>query len=352
MYFTRRRHYTIIGRRKTLYNAPLDDPDSARSSDELLPYDPENDDDPIGSVEASKGLPKTRHCCGLVVHTPNTSRFKNNIHSRVLQKFPFLIEMFYWIINYAFYRMTSITSQRIFSSTGIWDVAKGHGIAVLEFEQFGWMKFLFPLHERSVQQWFMHGHQGGLTFLNRTYALIHIPGTVGYVTDPFLALALCSQTAQLYSLVLLHCALPSHLCHRPPYLDPNQLPRLYHFYILPLHASTPLAKAVRLPGLRPPRRRAIRLAVRQIRQHPRRNAQHAFRLCLLHRLHPPLSQHPLPQKTRAQRSAQERLLETILCRPGFWISGVDPDDHRCHGKSLLVRCFGGHLLCSSRVSLQ
>lgn len=181
MYFTRRRNYTLLGRRKTLYNAPLDDPDSARSSDELLAtYDPENDDDSQDYIGASKGLPKTRRCCGTTVLTPNTARFKDNFHSRVFQKYPFLIEMFYWIINYAFYRMTSITSQRIFSSTGIWDVAKGHGIAVLEFEQFGWLSFLFPIRELSVQQWFMHGHQDALTALNRTYALIHIPGTVGY----------------------------------------------------------------------------------------------------------------------------------------------------------------------------
>jgi hypothetical protein len=116
-------------------------------------------------------------CC--VVTTPNTSRFRNNVHSRVLQRFPFLIEMFYWIINYAFYRMTSVASAKLFAGRGIWDVAQEHGIAVLEAEEYGVLRFLFPVRERDVQQWFMHGHQDALTVLNKCYALIHIPGTVG-----------------------------------------------------------------------------------------------------------------------------------------------------------------------------
>jgi hypothetical protein len=103
-----------------------------------------------------------------------------------LQKFPFLIEMFYWIITYAFYRCTSVLSNAMFSKTGIWDVAQDHGLAILEFEQFSWLSFLWPVHERDVQQWFMNGHQTFLTVLNRSYALIHIPGTVGYVVAPFL----------------------------------------------------------------------------------------------------------------------------------------------------------------------
>ena len=76
--------------------------------------------------------------------------------------------------------MTAITSQRLFAKTGIWEVSQDHGIQVLEIEQFAPMiRWLFPIRERNVQQWFMNGHQDALTVLNRVYALIHIPGTVG-----------------------------------------------------------------------------------------------------------------------------------------------------------------------------
>jgi hypothetical protein len=181
MVLTRRRGYRIFARRD--YNVLNDDFDSARSSDDLLARDfmMGRDDGSIDSMSTMKNPPKKRRCCGTVVYTPNTSRFADHYHSRILQRFPFLIEMFYWIITYAFYRSTAILSRAIFSNTNIWDIAQDHALAILEFEQYSWLSFLWPVHEREVQQWFMHGHQTFLTVLNRSYALIHIPGTVGYV---------------------------------------------------------------------------------------------------------------------------------------------------------------------------
>jgi hypothetical protein len=180
MIFTRRKNFKILGKAKrTPYDSVLDDPDSARSSDELLRYDVANVDDLEEAATSSKHQPKRRNCCGLVIMTPNSSRFSNHLHSRIMQKFPFLMEMFYWIITYLFYRMTKVISQEIFSKTGIWEVAQDNGLRILEFEQFSRLSFLFPLREHNVQRWFMKNHQTALTVLNRFYALIHIPGTVG-----------------------------------------------------------------------------------------------------------------------------------------------------------------------------
>ena len=181
MILTRRRRFSILGKGKPHYynSLLLDDPESATSTDDLLWYDPQDGIGPALPPAASKRRSKQRKCCGLTINTPNSSRFSNHLHSRTLQKFPFLMEMFYWIITYLFYRLTKVISQEIFSKTGIWDVAQDHGLAVLEFEQFGWLNFLFPVTEHDFQQWFMHGHQSALTILNRAYALIHIPGTVG-----------------------------------------------------------------------------------------------------------------------------------------------------------------------------
>ena len=175
MFFTRRRNFSVLGRRKSVYVSDLDSEDSASPEDPLWiepAYDSEE------NLTTSKHQPKRRTCCGCAVYTPNTSRFSNHIHSRILQKFPFLIEMFYWIITYLFYRMTKVMSSMIFTKKII-DIAQAHGLTVLEFEQYSIFSFLFPLKEVDVQQWFMNGHQDALTFLNRAYALIHIPGTVG-----------------------------------------------------------------------------------------------------------------------------------------------------------------------------
>lgn len=167
MFMSRRRNFRILCQQKRGYHdSVLDDPDSARSSDELLWFDAANEDDAQGPRAASKQLPKRRDVCGLVLQTPNSSRFANHLHSRVLQKFPFVAEMFYWVITYLFYRMTKMVSQAVFSKTGIWDVAQENGLSVLEFEQFSPLNFLFPISEHDVQHWFMDSHPTALTVLN------------------------------------------------------------------------------------------------------------------------------------------------------------------------------------------
>ncbi|KAF2455165.1 PAP2 superfamily-domain-containing protein [Lineolata rhizophorae] len=246
MWMTRRRGYRILDRRRgrrSPYKSYLDGTaggDSGRSSDELLSrsssgWDSDDEDDwmrnsSLASASTNKHPPKVRDCCGLVrVQTPNSSRFRHHVHSRILQRFPFLIEMFYWIINYAFYRMTSITSQRLFAESGIWNVAQAHGIAVLETEQLSALSLLFPVRERDIQQWFMHGHQDALTVLNKAYALIHIPGTVGfiawyyYVAPSHATFAVVRRTMTLTNF----CAFLTFILY--PCMPPRLLPPEYGF---------------------------------------------------------------------------------------------------------------------------
>lgn len=90
-----------------------------------------------------------------------------------------MIEIFYWLITYAIYRMTHILSEEMFSES-IWDTAQANGLNVLAVEQFTPLRFLLRTQEIEVQAWFLDGHRELLTFLNRFYALIHIPGTVLY----------------------------------------------------------------------------------------------------------------------------------------------------------------------------
>jgi len=158
MILTRKHGFKIFDRRRAQYGTLDQDPDSdsARSSDDLLTRDymvanePSDNDSAYSGISTMKNPPKKRDCCCAVIYTPNTSRFANHYHSRLLQKFPFLIEMFYWILTYAFYRCTKILSEAIFSGRGIWDVAQDHALAILEFEQFSWLSFLWPVKEVSV----------------------------------------------------------------------------------------------------------------------------------------------------------------------------------------------------------
>jgi hypothetical protein len=184
MVLTRRRNYNIFGSRRG-YHPILDrSPNETLAEEEQFEFDSEDDDrlqQSFGLLE-KQSSPKTRSCCGLwTIQTPNTSRFQKHLHSRVLQKFPFLVEMLYWVLNYLFYRMTTVLSNRIFAGQGIWNAAQEHALSLLEFEQFSWLSFLFPVRELDVQQWFMHGHQDFLTFLDRFYSLIHIPGSMAFI---------------------------------------------------------------------------------------------------------------------------------------------------------------------------
>ncbi|RPA93168.1 hypothetical protein L873DRAFT_1838131 [Choiromyces venosus 120613-1] len=184
-FYTRRRRYNILNNPKSDYRSLLEN----NGSDEFSPssscssmdgQSSEDEEEDITVLSTAKHPSKTRSCCRLLILTPNSSRFSNNWHSRVMYKFPFLMEMFYWIITYAIYRVSHILSQELFSDD-IWDTAQANGLSVLNAEQYSLLRFFFPIREIDVQKWFMNGHQEVLSFLNKTYALIHIPGSVFFI---------------------------------------------------------------------------------------------------------------------------------------------------------------------------
>lgn len=213
MFVTRRKHYSIFQGRSTepkryryshLQNPPLDPSPAAESRNS-------SDSDDFSPASSSATLtvinhqypqpqysPKYRRIFGIwTIRTPNSSRFANHFHSRILVKFPFLIEMFYWAISFFFYRLTGIMAQIQYGGAkSLWDIAQGHGIAILELESWLLGMSTIPGKERWVeyliQQWYLTGADGGdargiwLTILDRGYSLIHIPGTVGYVLFCFL----------------------------------------------------------------------------------------------------------------------------------------------------------------------
>jgi hypothetical protein len=116
------------------------------------------------------------------VSTPDNSRFANNVHSRVLAKFPFLIEMFYWALNFLTYVATKAIASNTLSRGGsVWDLAQKHALQVLWVEHDSFLRFLWPVHEAEFQGWFLSGHVGLLTVLNRIYSLVHIPGSVSFL---------------------------------------------------------------------------------------------------------------------------------------------------------------------------
>jgi len=175
--FNRRRNYKIIGQ-----GASTESLLPKTIHDDHSPDQSSGDDDDVAFESGPRHPKKRRDCCFTTVETPNSSRFANHVHSRILQKFPFLVEMFYWALNYVAYSSTKAFASALYAGggDGVTQLAQDHGIAILRFEHESIFKFLFPIHEADFQAFFL-GHQTALTCVNRLYSIVHIPGTVAYV---------------------------------------------------------------------------------------------------------------------------------------------------------------------------
>ncbi|KEZ45332.1 Integral membrane protein [Scedosporium apiospermum] len=105
------------------------------------------------------------------VSTPNTTVFKDRLLSRLLQKFPFLVEAWYWALIYWVYQLgRAFTALTLVEGTV--DVARKHALQLVHIEQ-----ALGIFIERPIQDWFLH-HPNLMRWTNRTYSFIHIPGTI------------------------------------------------------------------------------------------------------------------------------------------------------------------------------
>lgn len=109
-----------------------------------------------------------------VVTTPNTMVFKDRFLSRVLQKFPFLAEAWYWFLIYFVYQIgRAITALTLVEGTV--NVARKHALQLIHLEQ-----SLHIFWEVGIQKWFLE-RPTLLHWINRLYSFIHIPGTIFFL---------------------------------------------------------------------------------------------------------------------------------------------------------------------------
>ncbi|RMD41018.1 hypothetical protein DV735_g4133, partial [Chaetothyriales sp. CBS 134920] len=235
----RRRGYKIIegrrGRSPTrsliphAFRSARHSPDSSSQDSELSLLD---DDDDAIPASASRYPPKERSCCGLTtVRTPNTTRFSSNIHSRILAKFPFLIEMFYWALNLLSYTLTKIVAADLLTRGGdVWDLAQEHALQVLHVEHDSPLSVLFPVSESNFQAWFLNGHPDLITFLNRIYSLVHIPGTVTFLSWYYFAAPTFAHFAAVRRTMTLGNFAAFFVFSLWPCMPPRLLPESYGFH--------------------------------------------------------------------------------------------------------------------------
>ena len=134
-----------------------------------------------------------------IVSTPNTLVFQDRFLSRLLQKFPFLAEAWYWALIYwvrqlpGFPLCCSLANApsplqvyqlgRAFTAVTIVEgtvhVARRHALQLIHLEQ-----QLHVFWEVPFQEWFL-ARPGILHWTNRIYSFIHIPGTIFFLVALF-----------------------------------------------------------------------------------------------------------------------------------------------------------------------
>ncbi|KIW80895.1 hypothetical protein Z517_03918 [Fonsecaea pedrosoi CBS 271.37] len=109
-----------------------------------------------------------------VVQTPNTAMFRHRLLSRILHKFPFLVEAWYWALIYWVYQLgRAFTALSLVEGTV--NVARRHALQVIELEQ-----RLHIFWELPVQKFFM-SYPRLMMSINWLYSFIHIPGTIAFL---------------------------------------------------------------------------------------------------------------------------------------------------------------------------
>ncbi|KAF4984247.1 hypothetical protein FZEAL_535 [Fusarium zealandicum] len=109
-----------------------------------------------------------------IVSTPNTYVFEDRVASRILKKFPFLVEVWYWFQIYWVYQVgRAITALTLVEGTV--NVARRHALQLVHMEQ-----SLHIFWEVGFQKWFL-AHPTMLHWINRLYSFIHIPGTITFL---------------------------------------------------------------------------------------------------------------------------------------------------------------------------
>ncbi|RDA91609.1 hypothetical protein CP533_4635 [Ophiocordyceps camponoti-saundersi (nom. inval.)] len=113
-----------------------------------------------------------------VVTSPDTAVFRHRLLSRLLHRFPFLVEAWYWALIYWVYQLgRAFTALTLVQGTVT--VARKHALQLIHLEQ-----RLGIFVELPVQKWFL-ARPLLLHWINRVYSFIHIPGTIFFLVCLF-----------------------------------------------------------------------------------------------------------------------------------------------------------------------
>ncbi|KAJ9495459.1 hypothetical protein H2202_008999 [Exophiala xenobiotica] len=109
-----------------------------------------------------------------VIDTPNTGAFQTRLLSKVLLRFPFIVEIIYWALIYGVYQMgRAMLAERLSGSTV--EMARHHALQVIRLEE-----KLHMFWEPAIQRFFLQ-YPGVMYWINRIYSFVHLPATITFL---------------------------------------------------------------------------------------------------------------------------------------------------------------------------
>lgn len=108
------------------------------------------------------------------MRVPDNAKFRMNLTSRFLAMFPFLMEVWYWLLTYWVYQIAR-ACQALTMGEYTRELSEVHSRQILALEQFLHIDVELGLQRFVLQRAWL------LTFFNKTYAMVHIPATIAFM---------------------------------------------------------------------------------------------------------------------------------------------------------------------------
>ncbi|WWD20416.1 hypothetical protein CI109_104892 [Kwoniella shandongensis] len=134
------------------------------------------DDNHVPAADPSEPIPwdwKEMRFLAWKMKIPSNARFRMNLSSRFLAMFPFLLEVWYWLLTYWTYQIARAV-QALTMGADFRSLAEKHARQIIAFEE--WLHIDIEL---GLQHLVMR-HDWLLVFFNKTYAMVHIPATIAF----------------------------------------------------------------------------------------------------------------------------------------------------------------------------
>lgn len=132
------------------------------------------------------------------IKVPSNERFHMRLFSRFLGMFPFLMEVWYWLLTYWIYQIARAV-QALTMGADFRALAEKHARQIISIE-----KWLMIDCELGLQRFVMR-HEWLLLFFNKTYAMVHIPATIAFMGYSYYAFSPLIFQSTRRTLVLCNC---------------------------------------------------------------------------------------------------------------------------------------------------